>query len=205
MADKRLRAEMEGQHDLFSDSNEVDLVRQLLADLHDDLRGKVERSRQLVDLCGDMGPGTMLYGGETTLELWREARWSFIHGQYIATVMLSQGLAEHILATYLHIDIFGDPLPERVTFAETLRRCLAKGVLDEESADDLRGLMVLRNPLSHFRSIDDPANLSRRVLKTLEDPLTHLRRDATFAIGIAAHLLTLPTFRLGSWSADLQT
>ena len=121
MAGKGLRAEMEGQHDLFSDLNDIDLVRHLLADLHDGLRGKVERARQLVDLCGDMGSGTMMYGGETTLELWREARWSFIHGQYVATVMLSQGLAEHILAAYLHIDIFGDPLPERVAFAETLR------------------------------------------------------------------------------------
>lgn len=98
MVGKRLRGEMKWQHDLFSDPNDIDLMRHLLADLHDDLRGKVERARQLLNLCGDMGSGTMLYGGETTLELWREARWSLIHGQHVATVMLSQGLAEHILA-----------------------------------------------------------------------------------------------------------
>ena len=189
---------MEAQHNLFSDLNDLDLVKHLLADIHDDLRGKVERARQLLDLCGEMGAGSMLYGGETTLELWREARWAFIHGQYVATVMLSQGLAEHILAAYIHIDIFGDPLPAKVTFSETLRRCLEKSVLADADANDLRSLMALRNPLSHFRSLDDPANLSRRALNTREDPLDHLRRDATFAIGMVSRLLALPAFRLGS-------
>lgn len=188
---------MSRQDDLFSDLHDLDLVQHLLADMHDDLWGKVERARQIVDLVGDMGAGTMLYGGEITLELWREARWAFIHGQYVATIMLSQGLAEQILAGYLHIDINSDPLPPKVAFAETLRRCLEKGVLSETDAGGLRKLMGLRNPLSHFRSIDDPANLSRRVLNTLETTETHLRRDAEHAIGAAARLLALPAFRLG--------
>jgi len=112
--------------------------------------------------------------------------------------MLSQGLAEHILAAYLHIDINADPLPPRVQFAETLRRCLEKQVLTEADTRALQNLMALRNPLSHFRSFEDPANLSWRVLNTLEPAQTHLRRDATSAIGAAAGLLTLPAFRLGS-------
>jgi len=189
---------LESQDDLFSNVRDLDLVRHLLADLHDDLPGKIQRARQLVDICGDMGTGTILYGGETTLELWREARWAFIHGQYVATIMLSQGLAEHILAAYLHIDINADPLPPRVQFAETLRRCLEKQVLTDVDTRALQNLMALRNPLSHFRSLDDPANLSRRVLNTLEPAQTHLRRDATSAIGAAAGLLALPAFRLGS-------
>ncbi|MFC5372042.1 hypothetical protein ACFPIF_05745 [Brevundimonas faecalis] len=143
-----------------------------------------------------MGSGTMLYGGETTLELWREARWAFIHGQYIATIMLGQGLAEHLLAAYLHIDINTGPLPPRVAFAETLRRCLDKGMLTEAEAAGLRDLMALRNPLSHFRSVEDPANLSRRILDTLEPASAHLRRDATYAISTTARLLALPAFRL---------
>ncbi len=57
--------------------------------------------------------------------------------------------------------------------------------------------MDLRNPLSHFRDLNDASNLSRRVLSTMEPAEDHLRRDATFAIGLAVRILALPTFRLG--------
>jgi hypothetical protein len=187
---------LESQKDLFSSLGELDVVQHLLADLHDDLSGKVERARQLADICGHMGAGTMLYGGEITLALWREVRWAFIHGQYVGTIMLSQGLAEQILAAYLDIDINDDRLPRRVAFAETLRRCLDKKVLSSCFASDLQTLMAMRNPLSHFRSMDDPTNLSRRVLDTLEPADAHLRKDATYAMRVAADLLALPTFRL---------
>jgi endonuclease/exonuclease/phosphatase (EEP) superfamily protein YafD len=70
--------------DLLSEINDFDLVRHLLADLHDDLSGKVARFRQLVDLSDALGSsGTMLFGGDITDSAWREARWSFIHGNFV--------------------------------------------------------------------------------------------------------------------------
>jgi hypothetical protein len=58
--------------------------------------------------------------------------------------------------------------------------------------------MTLRNPLSHYRSINDPSNLSRRVLDTMFPAESHLRSDASFAISMAIRLLALPAFRLGA-------
>jgi hypothetical protein len=178
--------------------SDLDLTRHLLADLHDDLPGKVARSHQLVDLSAALGSsGTMLFGGETTYTLWREARWSFIQGNYTATVMLCQGLAEHILAAYLTAGLLIDDLPNRISFSETLRHCVDREVLSEQDANDLRRLAGLRNPLSHFRSLDDPSNLSRRVLDTMEAAEGHLQRDANYAIGVAIRILAVPAFRLG--------
>jgi hypothetical protein len=57
--------------------------------------------------------------------------------------------------------------------------------------------MGLRNPLSRFRIIDDPSNLSRRVLDNIISAETHLFRYASFAIGVAVRMLALPAFRLG--------
>jgi hypothetical protein len=185
--------------DLFSPITELGLMQLLLADLHDDLVGKVARFRQLSDLSMALGSsGTMLSGGETTYHAWAEARSSFVHGNFIATVMVCQGLAEHLLASHLSLSLTAEELPERITFRETLDRCLAGNVISEADAADLRRLMSLRNPLSHFRSIDDPSNLSRRVLDERQDAEEHLRRDATFAIGMAVRLLALPSFRLGN-------
>jgi hypothetical protein len=57
----------EDQFDLLSPIKELGLVRILLADLHDDLPGKIARFRQLTDLSAALGSnGTMMPGGETT-------------------------------------------------------------------------------------------------------------------------------------------
>jgi hypothetical protein len=188
----------EDQYDLLSPIKDLGLVRFLLADLHDDLPAKVARFRQLADLSGALGSsGTMLPGGETTYAAWTEARTSFIHGNYVATVLLCQSLAEHLLAAHLALGIDGEELPNRISFQDTLRRCMARNIITEKDADDLRRLMNLRNPLSHYRSIVDPSNLSRRVLDTMSPAESHLRGDASFAISMAVRLLSLPAFRLG--------
>jgi hypothetical protein len=184
--------------DLFSPITELDLTRLLLADLHDDLFRKVARFRQLSDLSMALGSsGTMLPGGEIAYHAWTEARTSFVHGNFIATVMLCQGLAEHVLAAHLATSLPFEELPDRISFYDTLDRCVARGVIGDTDAADLRRLMALRNPLSHFRSIGDPSSLSRRVVDERLEAEEHLRRDATFAIGMAVRLLALPSFRLG--------
>jgi hypothetical protein len=184
--------------DLFSPITELGLTRLLLADLHDDLIGKVARFRQLSELSMTLGSsGTMLPGGETAYHAWTEARTSFVHGNFIATVMLCQGLAEHVLAAHLAMSLPFEEMPDRISFYETLKRSVARGVIGDTDAADLRRLMALRNPLSHFRSIDDPSSLSRRALDERLEAEEHLRRDATFAIGMAVRLLALPSFRLG--------
>ena len=187
------------ESDLLSPIGELGFVRVLLADLHDDLTGKIARFRQLTDLSGSLGSsGTILPGAYTTAAAWREARTSFVQGNFVATVMLCQGLAEHVLAAHLEMLLDEEPLPPKVIFAETLRRCQERSVISEQDVKDLRKLMALRNPLSHFRANDDPATLMQRVLQTRQSPQGHLLRDATFAISMAIRLLSLPAFRLDS-------
>jgi len=186
------------QPSLLSPMTDVALFRILLADLHDDLQGKVARFHQLADLSTALGAsGTMLPGGETAFIAWTEARSSFVHGNFVATVLLCQGLAEHALAAHLAIGIRGEEVPNRISFNDTLKKCVERGELTQTDSDDLRRLMSLRNPLSHYRSPDDPANLSRRVLDTRMSAETHLLNDATFAIGMAIRLLSMEAFRLG--------
>lgn len=189
------------QTDIFDDINDVDLLRLLLADLHDDLPGRLARFRQLTDLSAALGPGgTLMPGGETTYNAWSEARTSFVHGNYIATVMLCQGLAEHLLAAHLELMLGGEPVPHRIKFKDTLERCIFHQTITEADAADLRRLMDFRNPLSHYRNISDPQNLSRRVLNSQRAAGHHLLNDASFAISMAVRLLALPSFRLSGRS-----
>lgn len=187
------------QGDILSELGELDLVRLLLAELHNDLSGRVGRYRQLADLSANLGSeGAMITGGEVAFAAWCEARSSFVNGNFVATVLLCQALAEQMLAAYLDLGLDGEPLPRRVTFRETLDRCEARGILSADDVQDLKRLADLRNPLSHHRHIDDPTNLSRRVLNERIAGEEHLRRDATFAITMAVRLLALPAFRIGT-------
>lgn len=188
----------EQQLEILSPVTDLGFVRILLADLHDELPSKVARFRQLADLSTSLGAnGTMFTGGETTYLAWTEARSSFVHGNYIATVMLCQGLAEHLLASYLELGIDGEQLPPRVKFPITLERCLSRGIIVDADVKDLHRLMKLRNPLSHYRNIDDPSNLTHRALENQSPAADHVRGDASFALSVAVRLLSLPAFRVG--------
>ena len=187
----------DGQPDLLCRTTDLEFVQTLLADLHDDLAGKVARSHQLASLSLASGSGgAMMPGGRVALTVWVEARKCFIHGNYVATVLLCQSLAEQMIAAHLSMEIDRDELPTRISFQETLRRCVAQKVLSARDSEDLRQLMEFRNPLSHYRNFDDPSNLLRRAVNTKSTEGQHLLNDATFGIGMAIRLLALPAFRL---------
>jgi len=44
------------QPDLLSDLSDLDIVRYFLAEMHDDLKGRVSRLRMLADFNRDLGP-----------------------------------------------------------------------------------------------------------------------------------------------------
>lgn len=185
------------QEELFSPLSDLQAAQWLMGELHDDLPGRVARFQQVNDLCANLGSSGTMIPGEVAFSAWLEARSSFVNGNYVATVMLCQGLAEQMLASHLTLRLDAPPLPEKIGFRETLRRCLEQGVIEQSVAGQLEQLMELRNPLSHFRSVDDPESLSRRALDSKMPIHATLLRDATFAIGVAVELLASPEFRLG--------
>jgi hypothetical protein len=185
------------QVDLFSVLSDVEAARLLLADLHEDLPGRIERLRYLTDLATGLGSeGTMLFGGQTTYHAWVEARSSFVHGNYAATIILCQSLAENLLAAVAHT-AFSDEAKARVQFSETLDQCGEMGLLNDNDVSDLKRLASLRNPLAHFRHINDAQNLTRRSVTAGQDATDLLRNDAWFSIGLAVRLLAKRPFRVG--------
>ena len=107
------------QASLLSSLTDVAVFRVLLADLHDDVEGKVARFHQRADLSNALGSsGTMLPGGETAIAAWSEARSCFVHGNFVAPVLLCQGLAEQVLAAHLAIGIHGEEIPNRISFPD---------------------------------------------------------------------------------------
>ena len=184
--------------DLFSDISDVQLMQLLLTELHDDLTDRIQRLRYLTDLSGAFGQtGTMIFGGTPAYAAFAEARSSFVNGNFVATILLSQSLTENLLAAFLQTDLNADPLPTRVNFPDTLERCRSHGFLSEADHADLKRLSTLRNPLSHFRSLDDAHHIDRRAIDARTSSAEVLRNDAYFAIGVAVRMLAKPPFRIG--------
>ncbi|MFI8581020.1 hypothetical protein [Ectopseudomonas khazarica] len=100
-----------------------------------------------------------------------------------------------MLATHLTLSLQASALPKKISFQETIDRCVNQRVINSSLAVQLKKLMGLRNPLSHYRSVDDPESLSRRALESRAPAHVTLLGDATFAIGVAIDLLALPEFR----------
>jgi HEPN domain-containing protein len=190
MADKNL--------DLFSGVDDVHAVRYIIADVHDDLSGRVSRFRMLADLCASLGrSGVLLSGGHAAYFSWAEARSSFVNGNFCATIFLCQSLVEHLLASHLRLSQLDMELPKRLDFRETLSRCVEAGLLNAEERDLLDRLRLIRNPLAHFRDIDDESALDRRSLQSRIHPLEIIKRDAEFAITTAIRILSKHEFSIG--------
>jgi hypothetical protein len=185
----------QSQGDLLSGVTDISMVRFLLEDLHDDLLGKVQRFHYLNDLGEQNGRRTMLFGGQITHNAWVEARSSFVHGNYVATVLLCQTLIENLLAAFLHGGLMNE-LPSLIKFDETLRRCRVAEILTDQDVIDLKELAALRNPLTHFRNVDDDRNLDRRSIATGRFTSDILSRDAWFAITLASRMMGKQQFRL---------
>ncbi len=187
------------QEHLFSPLHDLQAAQWLLGELHEDLPERVARFNQLNDLCANLGSsGTMIPGGETAYSAWLEARSSFVSGNFAATVMLCQGLAEHKLAAHISSSLSGPECSAYVKFQKTLQIAEELKIIDEGLATNLGKLMGLRNPLAHYRPISHPDNVSTRAINNLVPARTLLLQDATFAIGVAVQLLAMPAFRFGS-------
>lgn len=185
-----------GAGDLLSPLTETEFLQLLLRDLQDDLPGRITRLRYLGDQAGTLGSaGTMILGGSPAYNAFAEARSSFVNGNYAATIILCQAMAENLLAAAIQLE--GGSVPNRVSFTETLRLCEGKGYLTGHDSTELKKLANLRNPLSHYRSLDDPSHVDRRSMTEKAHFLEILERDAFFAIALIMHILGKRPFRVG--------
>lgn len=182
---------------LLSGFDDVDMAQHLFAELHDDLHGRVARLHMLTDLSRELSmQGAMLPGGTITYRAWTEARSSFINGHFVATVLLCQGLMEHLLASELEMRLDPVPVSGKAT-GKTIRRLSREsGVITAEEDQELERLASLRNPLTHYRGANDPEHIDQQAMQQRSASDAILERDAVFAVTLALRMLAKPPFRL---------
>jgi hypothetical protein len=193
---------------------DVDLLREQIGELCDDLPGRLDRHKTVVALETDFHEsGALFPGGYGGYQAYLEARKSYIAGNFVAAILLAQACAENLLAGHLIIEEVArhahgqEPfaekgIPRRPSFDWVLTKCRETGLLNADSEASFRRLQALRNPLSHFRSLEDETNLSNRAGGDATHPLSLCEEDARFAFATIARVVPRLMVAIGrrDWS-----
>ncbi|MGP9666474.1 hypothetical protein ACT3TY_17895 [Halomonas sp. AOP22-C1-8] len=113
-----------------------------------------------------------------TIELFENARVSFINGNFIASVLVGVSYIEQTLVEEL------ETLGKKAggSFQQTIRIALAERILSKSTLDDIDVLRQIRNPYAHKKSDDHDLNLSNRYYSEKLHPKTVMGDDAKLAI-----------------------
>ena len=190
----------DGQFDLLSDTETIDLVMQLTRDFHDDLPGRVRRLQYLLDLGAGLGAeGSIIPGGYQAYTCWQEARHTFVYGDFAATVVLAQAYFEGLLGANNHMTEALDINENEKTFVhlkDILNNAKAHGVISKEDEIDILLVSRKKNALAHFKKMSIADNLERRAMNKQEALPVLLERDASFALKVMFRVLSRQPFRL---------
>ena len=193
------------------------MAQAIFGELVGDLPYRLARYRFIAALDEDFGgSGVMIPGGEAAYRAYIEARASFVSGNFLATIMVCQGLIENLLGGHLVLDDVGravrgqaarkaKPLGKRPTLKELLVHAQEAGVITSDDVGDVERLVGLRNPLTHFRDINDSQNLTRRAMESGVHPEQLMYEDARFAVSTIIRILSKSDFAVGRFVRDSRT
>ena len=88
-------------------------------------------------------------GGQMSKYLFDEARYCFVYGQFLATIVLGLSYIEHTLASLFYASGRNDL--ERANISTLLQEALNYEWIDQAEFDNLQHVRRIRNPVTHFR------------------------------------------------------
>lgn len=110
------------------------------------------------------GPlGNMLIpGGFVPARALDEARWCYVNGQFLASVLLCQAMLEHVLAG--QYALMGKDSLIKKGFERLCDEALADHLISPSEHCAFASLRLLRNPYVHPKRMNDPKRMERRMM-----------------------------------------
>ena len=118
--------------------------------------------------------------GEESLHSFNEVRLAYIHGLYLATVLLSLACIEREVAGRLYSA--GWEKAKSAKLEELLSKAHEQGIISNEESDTFQHLRKVRNAYTHFKPPLDSSSLTGRALDQNTLPNEVLMADAQKAI-----------------------
>lgn len=130
-------------------------------------------------------------GGWMAKHLFEEARYSFVYGQFLATIVLGMAYVESTLAALLYGAGRSDL--ERANVSVLLREAVENGWLSQDEFEHLDHARTLRNPVTHFRRPLHEDTVEFRSVTLNELPYSILEEDARHVMVAAFRVLARQT------------
>ncbi len=127
-------------------------------------------------------------GGWLGKQLFEEARYSFVYGQFLATVVLGFAYVERTLCAIFYGAGRNDM--QRATSETLLREAHKEGWLSEQELKAFDKARGLRNVMVHFRKPIHRDSPEFRAVESECDPYTIMEDDAKHILEVAFRLLS---------------
>jgi hypothetical protein len=119
--------------------------------------------------------------------LFEEARYCFVYGQFLATIVLGLAYIEHTLAGLFYASGRNDL--KRAGISILLQESLTYKWIAQAEFDNLQRARRIRNPVTHFRRPFHSDTIEYRTVKQDELPYTIIEKDARYVMETVLHLL----------------
>jgi hypothetical protein len=130
-------------------------------------------------------------GGWMAKHLFEEARYCFVYGQFLATIVLGMAYVECALAALLYGGGRSDL--ERASISDLLREAVRNGWLSQQEFKSLDHARTLRNPITHFRRPGNEDTIESRSVTLKELPYSMIEEDARHVMVAAFRVLAHQT------------
>ncbi len=129
----------------------------------------------------------MFWGGQMSRYLFEEARYCFVYGQFLATIVMGLSFIEHTLAGLFYASGRNDL--ERAGISTLLQEALKNGWIDQIEFANLQRAREVRNPITHFRRPGHSETIGYRTVMQNESPYIIIEEDARHVMETVLHLL----------------
>jgi hypothetical protein len=128
-------------------------------------------------------------GGWLDRQLFEQARYCFVYGQFLGTAILGFAYVERTLASMFYAS--GRNNLQRATSEKLFREALAEGWLDEQEFEIVDKVRRLRNPLVHFHKPLHDDLPESRAMQEERGPYDVIESDARRILEVASRLVEL--------------
>lgn len=146
------------------------------------LYGRVNRLKYLQKIKSD---GVLFSGDMELAQTYGEVQYAYVEGFFLSTLVLSQAFIEKLMQS--HFELRG--IKCRNTFNGMLKYAKENDLFNEYVVRKLDFLRLIRNPITHLKSIEYEYGLGKRSHIAKKHPLEKLEEEATLAISIMIHIV----------------
>ena len=156
----------------------------------EDNNNKIERIGRLQFLA-EITPENkiwLFHGGFLVKALFEEARYSFVYGQFLASIILGLSFIEKTLASQL----FGSGNDEYkdAPLIKIMKGALEKGWINIEEYQQIESAKSIRNRVVHFREPIDRDSIEYIVLDRNKFPYRIIEEEARYILNISFNILS---------------